>query len=61
MTYIGWQTMKPKPLIWLHGEEVIAMKKEKIKKLEKQGWKIGSVTDFFQLSREGEAGGVVFR
>lgn len=28
------------------------MKKEKVKKLEKQGWKVGSVTDFLQLSRE---------
>jgi len=30
------------------------MKKEKIKKLEKQGWKVGSVTDFLQLTREEE-------
>ena len=30
------------------------MKKEKIKNLEKRGWKVGSVSDFLKLSREEE-------
>ncbi len=30
------------------------MKKEEIKKLGKQGWKVGSVSDFLKLSREEE-------
>lgn len=30
------------------------MKKEKIKKLEKRGWKVGSVADFLKLSRDEE-------
>lgn len=30
------------------------MKKEKIKRIEKQGWKVGSATDFLKLSREEE-------
>jgi DNA-binding XRE family transcriptional regulator len=32
----------------------MTMKKDKIKKLEKRGWKVGSVSDFLQLSREEE-------
>ena len=31
------------------------MKKEKVKRIEKQGWKVGSVTDFLDLGREEEA------
>ena len=34
--------------------EVIAMKKDKVKKLEKQGWKVGTASDFLKLSREEE-------
>ncbi len=30
------------------------MKKEKIKNLEKKGWKVGTVSDFLRLSREEE-------
>lgn len=30
------------------------MKKEKMKKLAQQGWKVGSVADFLQLTREEE-------
>lgn len=30
------------------------MKKEKIKNLEKKGWKVGTVSDFLHLSREEE-------
>jgi orotate phosphoribosyltransferase-like protein len=30
------------------------MKKEKIRNLEKKGWKVGTVSDFLNLSREEE-------
>lgn len=30
------------------------MRKDKIKKLEKKGWKVGSVSDFLNLSKEEE-------
>ncbi len=30
------------------------MKKEKLKKLEKKGWKVGTVSEFLALSREEE-------
>ena len=34
--------------------EVIAMKKDKVKKLENQGWKVGTASDFLKLSRKEE-------
>jgi len=34
--------------------EVITMKKDKVKKLEKQGWKVGTASDFLKLSRKEE-------
>ena len=30
------------------------MKKDKVKKLEKQGWKVGTASDFLKLSRKEE-------
>ncbi len=35
-------------------DKVIAMQKGKIKNLEKKGWKVGTVSDFLNLSREEE-------
>jgi len=34
--------------------KVIAMKKDTVIKLEKQGWKVGTASDFLKLSRKEE-------